>query len=61
MNTPTNPTPTPDPKQVLATLIDAEADLAALERVVRRTMPTFESSTLVNVRQLIEQIKGEQS
>lgn len=59
MNTPT--TPAPDPKLVLATLIDAEADLAALERVVRSTMPTFESSTLVNVRQLIEQIKGEQS
>jgi len=59
MNTPTKPTP--DSELVLATLIDVEADLAALERVVRRTMPSFESPTLAKVRQLIEQIKGEQS
>ena len=59
MNTPTNPTP--DPKQVLATLVDAEADLAALERLVRRNLPNFESTTLAKVRQLIAQLKGEQS
>ena len=59
MNAPTKPAP--DPELVLATLIDVEADLAALERVVRRTMPNFESTTLAKVRQLIAQLKGEQS
>ena len=55
MNAPTKPAP--DPELVLATLIDVEADLAALERVVRRTMPTFESPALASVRRLILQIK----
>jgi hypothetical protein len=58
MNTPTKPAP--EPELVLATLIDVEADLAALERVVRRTMPSFESPTLANVRRLIVQIKGDE-
>ena len=59
MNTPTKPAP--DPELVLATLIDVEADLAALERLVRRNLPNFESTTLANVRQLIAQLKGGQS
>ena len=58
MNTPTKPRP--EPEQVLATLIDAEADLAAAERVVRRNMPSFESPTLAKVRRLIVQIKGDE-
>ena len=58
MTTPT--THPPDPKLVLATLIDAEADLAALERSVRRHLPSFESTTLAKVRNLIAQLKGEQ-
>ena len=55
MNTPTKPAP--DPELVLATLIDVEADLAALERLVRRNLPNFESTTLASVRRLILQIK----
>ena len=55
MNAPTKPAP--DPELVLATLIDVEADLAALERLVRRNLPNFESITLASVRRLILQIK----
>ena len=55
MNAPTKPAP--DPELVLATLIDVEADLAALERLVRRNLPNFESTTLASVRRLILQIK----
>jgi len=39
-------------------LKDAEADLAVLEKVVRRQLPEFQSKTLANVRASLAQASG---
>ena len=41
--------------ELIALLKDAEADLAVLEKVVRRQLPEFQSKTLANVRASIAQ------
>ena len=45
----------PTTKQLIALLRDVEADLAVLEKVVRRQLPEFQSKTLANVRASIAQ------
>lgn len=42
-----------DPTTFVALLRDVEADLAVLEKVVRRQVPEFESKTLKSVREAI--------
>lgn len=44
--------------QLIALLKDAEADLAALERIVRRQLPEFQSKTLAGVRTAIVTLSG---
>ncbi len=44
--------------QLIALLKDAEADLAALERIVRRQLPEFKSKTLAGVRTAIATLSG---
>ena len=46
-------------KELLDVLRDAEADLAALERFIGRTMTGFQSPTLAKVRSMIQTIEGE--
>lgn len=41
--------------EFIGLLKDAEADLAVLEKVVRRQLPEFQSKTLANVRASIAQ------
>lgn len=44
-------------------LVDVEADLVAMESVIRRQHPQFEHPTLAKVRDLLKRIeqKGDQS
>ena len=51
MNQPTNP-------NLLSVLTAAEADLAGLERAVKRQMPGFQSKTLATVRAAIAELSG---
>ena len=44
---------------LLDVLRDAEADLAALERFIGRTMTGFQSPTLAKVRSMIKTLEGE--
>ena len=44
--------------ELIALLKDAEADLAVLEKVVRRQLPEFQSKTLANVRASLAQTPG---
>jgi len=46
-------------KELLDVLRDAEADLAALERFIGRTMTGFQSPTLAKVRAMIQTLEGE--
>ena len=46
-------------KELLDVLRDAEADLAALERFIGRTMTGFQSPTLAKVRAIIQTIEEE--
>ena len=44
---------------LLDVLRDAEADLAALERFIGRTMTGFQSPTLAKIRAMIQTLEGE--